>query len=50
MTRSLDDLDRVRPVDPEKVAVAEEELLARQRAWPARDLRPQQESTQPEPS
>ncbi|MDR7381836.1 hypothetical protein J2S48_001351 [Promicromonospora iranensis] len=32
MTRSLDDLDRARPVDPEKVAAAEERLLARQRA------------------
>lgn len=48
MTRSLDDLDRARPVDPEKVAAAEERLLARQRAWQLRELRTQQELTQAE--
>jgi hypothetical protein len=48
MTRSVDDLDRIRPVDPEKVAVAEEKLVARQRAWQLTELRPQQVLTQPE--
>ncbi|MFD6449116.1 helix-turn-helix domain-containing protein [Promicromonospora sp. NPDC060204] len=48
MTRSLDDLDRARPVDPEKVAAAEERLLARQRAWQLRELRTQQALTQAE--
>ncbi|PUB32073.1 histidine kinase [Promicromonospora sp. AC04] len=37
MTRSLDDLDRARPVDPGKVAAAEERLVARQGAGRLRD-------------
>lgn len=46
MTKSLDDLDRARPVDPAKVAAAEERLLARQRAWQLRELRTAAELTQ----
>lgn len=48
MARNLEDLDRVRPVDPAKIAAAEEVLLARQRAYQLRELRTAQELTQAE--
>lgn len=48
MTKNLDDLDRARPVDPEKLAAAETQLLARQRAFQLRELRTQMHLTQAE--
>jgi len=48
MARSFDELDRTRPVDPEKLAAAEAQLLARQRAWQLRELRTSMDLTQAE--
>lgn len=48
MARSLEELDAARPVDAEAVAVEEERLLARQRAYQLRELRSQLDLTQAE--
>jgi predicted XRE-type DNA-binding protein len=46
MAKTLDDLDRLSPVDPDKLASATADLLRRERAWQLRDLRRQAHLTQ----
>ena len=46
MAKTLDELLALRPVDPEKVAVAKERILARQRAYQLAELRKQYGMTQ----
>ncbi|MCL1897957.1 MAG: helix-turn-helix domain-containing protein [Micrococcales bacterium] len=46
MAKTLDDLDKLRPVDPDQLAAAVAELRERQRAWQLRELRTQAGMTQ----
>lgn len=48
MTRTLDDLDAARPVDPDKIAAAEDQLVRRIRAHRLKELRASLDLTQAE--
>jgi len=46
MAKTLDDLDRLRPVDPQALAVETDALLRHERAWQLRELRTRARLTQ----
>ena len=46
MAKNLDELDRIRPVDPAALAAVTEELSRQERAWQLRELRAQTKLTQ----
>jgi len=48
MSKALDDLDRLRPVDADQLAAATSELLRHERAWQLRELRRRAHLTQKE--
>lgn len=48
MIGNLDDLDRLRPVDPDALTEATEALHQRERAWQLRELRARTQLTQAE--
>jgi predicted XRE-type DNA-binding protein len=48
MTTTLQDMDKLRPVDPDALQEAKSALLRRQRAWQLRELRKAADLTQAE--